>query len=225
MIRHLRPPRRFIAALVVLAPGLLGLAGCAKLLTEPPRPLYRLTAPTDFPATLRHVPVQLVVATPFAPGALDTQRIALARSPVSLDYLADGDWTDRAPNLLQTALIEAFENSHAVAGVGPQALSLRADFVIESDLRHFEVVYAAQPGDSQAAAAEGKPVVAVALALKLVKIPEHKILAQTLVSAREPAAANATPQIAAAFNIAVSNIAKQVVGWTVNNPALSAARR
>jgi ABC-type uncharacterized transport system auxiliary subunit len=65
----------------------------------------------------------------------------------------------------------------------------------------------------------------VALAVKLVKIPEHKILAQTLITAREPAAANATPQIVAAFNTAMGNVAKQVVAWTLTNPALSSPRR
>ncbi len=65
----------------------------------------------------------------------------------------------------------------------------------------------------------------VALAVKLVKIPEHKILAQTLVSAREPAAANATPQIVAAFNGAMGSVAQQVVTWTLTNPALSMPRR
>jgi cholesterol transport system auxiliary component len=227
MIYRLRPPRHLTVAVISLV---LLLPGCAKLLTEPPRPLYRIGAPTDFPATLPRVPVQIVVATPYASGALDSQRIALSRSPVSLDYLADGDWIDRAPNMLQTVLIEAFENSRTVAGVGPQSLSLRADYVIESDLRHFEVAYDlpsgdSGPGDSHAAGAEGRPVAWVALAVKLVKVPEHKILAQTVVSAREAAAVNATPQIAVAFNTAAASVARQVVSWAVTSPALSPASK
>jgi cholesterol transport system auxiliary component len=140
----------------------------------------------------------------------------MSRSPTSLDYLADGDWTDRAPAIVQTALIEAFENSRAVNAVGPDSLDLRADFVIQGDLRHFEVVY-----DSAAAT----PVVWVALAVKLVKVPEQKILAETLISAREPAAANATPSIVLAFNTAMASVAKQVVAWTLADPALSKPRR
>lgn len=215
MIKKMRPLRHLTIALAVL-----GLAGCAKMFTEPPRPLYRLTAPNDFPATLPHVAAQFVVDVPYAPAALDTQRIAVSKSPVSLDYLADGDWADRAPGLVQTALIEAFENSKAVGGVGAQVLGLHADFVIESDLRHFEVAFDSQPGK-----AEGGAAVSVALAVKLVKVPEHKIVAQTLISAREPAAANATPEIAVAFNRAVASVAKQVVAWTIANSALPAKRR
>jgi cholesterol transport system auxiliary component len=121
--------------------------------------------------------------------------------------------------MVRAVLVEAFENSKAVGAVGPDTLDLRADFEIDGDLRHFEAVYDS-PG-----AANGAPTVWVALAVKLVKVPEHKILAQTLISAREPAAANATPQIVEAFNRAMGSVAKQVVVWTLTNPALSTSRR
>jgi cholesterol transport system auxiliary component len=211
MIKKLGPLRHLTVALIVLS-----LAGCSKMFTEAPRPLYRLTAPSDFPADTRHVSAQLSIAVPYAPNAIDTTRIAMSRSPTSLDYLADGDWTDRAPAIVQTALIEAFENSKAVNAVGPDSLDLRADFVIQGDMRHFEAVY-----DS----ASATPVVWIAFAVKLVKVPEPKILAETMISAREPAAANATPSIVLAFNTAMASVAKQVVAWTLADPALSKPRR
>jgi cholesterol transport system auxiliary component len=211
MIKKLGLLRHLTVALIVLS-----LVGCSKMFTEPPRPLYRLTASSDFPTNTRHVSAQLSIGVPYAPNAIDTTRIAMSRSPTSLDYLADGDWTDRAPAIVQTALIEAFENSKAVNAVGPDSLDLRADFVIQGDLRHFEAVY-----DS----ASATPVVWIALAVKLVKVPEQKILAETLISAREPAAANATPSIVVAFNTAMAGVAKQVVSWTLGNPTLSAPRR
>jgi ABC-type uncharacterized transport system auxiliary subunit len=65
----------------------------------------------------------------------------------------------------------------------------------------------------------------VSLAVKLVKVPERKIIAQTMITARQPAVANTTPQIVEAFNQAVGSVAKQVVAWTLTNPALSPPRR
>jgi ABC-type uncharacterized transport system auxiliary subunit len=56
-------------------------------------------------------------------------------------------------------------------------------------------------------------------------VPEQKILAETLISARQPADANATPDIVLAFNAAMASVAKQVVAWTLANPALSTPRR
>jgi cholesterol transport system auxiliary component len=113
-------------------------------------------------------------------------------------------------------LVEAFENSRAFKAVGPDSLDLHADFVIQGDLRHFEAVY-----DS----ASPTPSASVALAVKLVKVPEQKILAETMISAREPAAANATPQIVLAFNAALASVAKQTVAWVLAEPGLSAPRR
>ena len=215
MNRNLRPLRIVAAAIVMLAAG-----GCAKMFAETPRPLFRLNPPPMVATSLPHTNAQIVVDAPYAPEGLELRRIAVVRASNGLDYLADGDWADRTPAMVRAVLVEAFENSKAVAAVGPNTLDLRADFAIEGDLRHFEAVY-----DSPSATPSATPTVWVALAVKLVKIPEHKILAQTVLSAREPAAANATPQIVAAFNAAMGSVAQQVVTWTLTNPALSAPRR
>jgi cholesterol transport system auxiliary component len=205
---------------VILAVAALALVGCAKLFTETPRPLYRLTAPTEFSANLPRTKAQIVVNAPYAPEGLELRRIAVVRSANGLDYLADGDWADRTPAMVRAVLVEAFENSRAVAAVGPDTLDLRADFEIDGDLRHFEAVYDSPGGTLQAV-----PTVLVGLAVKLIKVPEHQILAQTLITARQAAAANTTPAIVEAFGIATASVAKQVVEWTLTNPALLSPRR
>jgi len=218
MNRNLRPLRWATLAVIVLSLT-VGLGACAKIFTETPRPLYRLSGPTAMPPGLPHSDAQIVIAMPYAPEGLEPRRIAVVRATNAIDYLADGDWADRMPAMIRAVLVEAFENSKSVAAVGPDSLDLRADFVIEGDLRHFEAVYDSLGGGA------GPPIITVALAVKLVKVPEHKILAQTMITARETAAANATPQIVSAFNTAVGSVATQVVSWTLTNPALSARRR
>ena len=218
MTRNLRPLRPRASPWRRADRGLLG--GCANLFTTPPRPLYQLSAPADMPANLPHTTAQIVIDAPYAPEGLEPRRIAVIRAANALDYLADGDWADRTPLMVRAVLVETFENSRAIGAVGPDSLDLRADFEIEGDLRHFEAIY-----DSPGGTASGAPSAWVALAVKLVKVPERKILAQTLISAREPASANATPQIVQAFNAALGDVAKQVVTWTLTNPALSPPRR
>jgi cholesterol transport system auxiliary component len=211
MNRSLRPLRPTILAAILLT-----CAGCAKLFTTEPRPLYQLSPPLDFTTSLPHTNAQIVIDRPYAPEGLEPRRIAVIRSANGLDYLADGDWADSTPSMVRAVLVEAFENSKAVSAVGPDSLDLRADFEIEGDLRQFEAVYDS-PG--------GAPTARVAFAVKLVKVPERKIIAQTLITARQAAAANMTPQIVEAFNKATASVAKQVVEWTLTNPALSAPRR
>jgi cholesterol transport system auxiliary component len=219
MIRNLRPLRHRRFGLAMTSMLVIVLGGCSSLFTKPPRPLFQLSAPSDMPANLPRTSAQIVIDAPYAPEGLEPRRIAVVRAANAIDYLADGDWADRTPNMVRAVLVEAFENSKSVAAVGPDSLDLRADFEIEGDLRHFEAVYDSQNGGA------GAPTAWVVLAVKLVKVPERKILAQTMISARQTATANATPAIVTAMNGAMADVAKQVVVWTLTNPALSASRR
>jgi cholesterol transport system auxiliary component len=206
-------PFRRRSALLVLA---LGLAGCSSLLTDPPKPLFQLTPKSTYPAGLPHLGGQLLIDVPLAPGGLDTNRIALSRSPVSLDYFADGEWTDQAPRLVQTTLLESFENSRTVTAIDRETIGLGADVVLKPELRHFEAVY-----DSP----NGPPQVWVVLNVRLVKMPERKIIAQQSFEARYPAAANKIGDIVLAFDEALGKVMKEIVVWTISNPALQARGR
>jgi cholesterol transport system auxiliary component len=197
--------------IVALAPLLL--AACGGLFPTPPeRQLYRLDPSFAFPATLPHAAAQLAIATPTSSAGLDTRRVALANSPVSLDYFADAEWVDSTPLLLRTALIEGFEASGAVAAVEPAALGLPADFVLETAIRDFEAVYTApnQP-----------PLVRVVLDIKLVGMPERKIVAATIVRGEAESAQNAVPAIIVGFNNALGRAVEQTVEWLLTTPALS----
>src|SRR5882724_2310607 len=113
-----RLSRRFVGGVVLLA-----LAGCSG---APPH-LYRLTPKSTYPANLPHRSVQLLVEVPLAPAGLDGSRIALSRSVVSIDYFADSEWTDRAPLLVQTAILQSFENSRTITAIDRESVGLRAD--------------------------------------------------------------------------------------------------
>ena len=164
---------------------------------------------------MRPIQAQLLVALPSAPSGLDTNRVALSRSAMSLDYYADAEWSDSAPLLVQSALIGAFEKSGAFPAVGRDSAGLRADFVLETDLRDFTAVY-----DSPNAL----PRVTVAFTLKLIKIPDRKIVAQHTVTRQQPAAGNAIPDIVQAFNAALSGAVEEAVRWTAGIPALLSSR-
>ena len=194
----------------------LALAGCASLfVATPPGHLYRLSADSAYPASLPHVSAQLLVDVPQAPAGIDATRIALSRSPLSLDYYADLEWTDRVSTLVQTALLAAFENSKAITAIDSESIGLRADFVLKTEIRHFEAI-----GDGSA-----PPTVWVAMIARLVAMPQREIIAQASFERRVPAAANEVPAVVAAFNAAADAVIKDIVVWTVTNPALTRKRR
>jgi len=206
--------RRPFLAVVALLPLL---AGCGGLLSSPPqRQLYRVVPSFNFPLGLRHSSAQLLVTAPTAPAGLDSRRMALSRMPVSLDYYADGEWTDRAPFLVQDALVEGFEKSGALPAVASDRGGLSADFVLDTSIDDFTAHY-----DSP----EKAPIVRVALTAKLVRMPDRKIIAHTSVARAQRAAADTLPDIVRAFDAALGGASQQVVVWTVSDPALSSRRR
>ena len=209
--RTARLSRRFVPSVLILS-----LAGCSGLLGGgEPVHLYRLTPKSTYPAGLPHRSVQLLINEPLAPAGLDKSRIALSRSAVSIDYFADSEWTDRAPLLVQTAILQSFENSKTITAIDRESVGLRADFILETEIRHFEAVY-----DSS----NGPPEIWVAIIVRLVNPTSRDVVAQTSFERRERASANDVPSIISAFDEALGGVMKEIVVWTVTNPALSAKR-
>lgn len=196
-------------AVVLALPA--GLAACGGVLgsNQPPPQLYTLRPARDFPASLPQAKGQLLVEIPAAPGGLDTERIALMRGPVMLDYFATAAWIDRAPLMLQSLLVESFENSGKVAAIGRESLALRGDWILKPELREFTAVYDGA----------GTPTVRVRIALKLVHMPERAIVAQRTIAADQAASQNAIASVVEAFDVALGRAMQETVAWAV--PAMA----
>jgi cholesterol transport system auxiliary component len=195
----------------------LALAGCGSLFGGgPPPQLYRVTPVRTFPPDLLHRPVQLLIDVPLAPAGLDTSRIALTRSVVSIEYFADSEWTDRVPLLVQTALLESFENSKSVNAIERESAGLGADLILKTEIRQFEALY-----DSP----QGAPAVWVSIMARLVNPTGRDIVAQDTFERREPASENQIPAVVVAFDQALGGVIEDIVVWTARNPALSFRRR
>ena len=112
--------RRMLGGMAALV--LLPLPGCGLLprVNEPVN-LYTLTPKTTFPEKLPNVDWQLVVETPVAAVSLDTPRIALQRTPLTFEYYANAAWTDNAPAMVQTLLIEFVREHQRRRGRRPRS--------------------------------------------------------------------------------------------------------
>ena len=195
----------------------LALAGCGGLFGgSSPAQLYRVTSVHTFPPGLQHLPVQVLIDEPLAPAGLDTTRIALSHSAVSIEYFADSEWTDRVPLMVQTALLESFEDSKALSAINRESLGLHADFILKTEIRHFEALY-----DSPNQA----PEVWVAIITRLINPSGRDIVSQASFERRVRAEINDVPQIVLAFQEALKGVMEEIVVWTARNPALSPKRR
>jgi cholesterol transport system auxiliary component len=203
-ISGLRP-----VALSLVLSGLL--TACAGNLlpgagNDPPD-LYVLTPKNTFPDDLPTVNWQLAIPLPVADAALNTARITLRQNPISLEYYARANWIDTAPQMIQTLLVESFENSGKIVGVGRQSVTLRADYSLLTDLREFQAEYLGA----------GPPRVRVRLNAKMVKMPQRTILATETFEFLEPAASSDLQAVVSAFDVALGKTLKRIVEWSLKS--------
>jgi cholesterol transport system auxiliary component len=210
MTRPTRPMSVRWAALrtALAAAATLALAGCQGLIPgasrDPPR-LYELTPKSTFDPALPRVRSQLVVETPESASGLQTSRIAVKQKATTLDYYARSEWTDLAPRLVQTKLIESFENSGKIVAVGREGSGLRSDYVLKSELRHFE----AQLYDSE------KPLIRVVVNVKLVKMPAREIVANRSFERTQKVDATDIDKLVEGFDEALGGALKRIVEWSI----------
>ncbi len=190
----------------MLAPPLAALAAACEVPGKGPPPiLYRLTPKSTFREDLPTVSWQLVLELPLANAGLSTTRIALYRDPTNLEYYARASWTDRAPNMVLTLMIESFENSGKIIAVGRESIGLRSDFVLKTELREFQAEY--YGGDL--------PTAHVAINAKLVQSATRTIVGSRNFESRFEARADSREAIIAAFDEALGKTLKRLVEWTL----------
>ena len=112
--------------------------GCSILPSSGPVPdLYTLTAT---PSTgLEAVEWPLAIEEPVPTGGLGTDRIAVRPSPLELQYFSKVRWAERVPRMIQTLLIQSFQDSGAFPAVTRQPIGLHRGHSLRTELRAFEV--------------------------------------------------------------------------------------
>lgn len=205
-----RPRATFRAGAIAAAISIL-VAGCTGNIlpgaaNDPPK-LYVLTPKNTFSGNLPKVDWQLTIALPVADAALNTARIALRQNPISLEYYARANWVDTAPRMIQTLLVESFENSKSIVSIGRQSVTLRADYSLLTDMREFQAEYI---GD-------GPPRIRIRLNAKMVRMPQRTILATQTFEFVEPAASSDLQAVVSAFDIALGKTLKRIVEWSLKS--------
>ena len=190
---------------------LLGVAGGCNVLEIPgPAPdLYNLTPKSTFSDDLPEIKKQLTIEEPLASGGLDSNRIALHPHSTRLTFFANARWAERAPKMLQTLLVESFENTNKIVAVGRQSIGLRSDYTLKTEVREFQVEH-----DSQARTY----VIRVRVNAKLVQQPKRVIVgSHSFEHAVEIGDDSDMDSIVIAFDQAAGKVLKKLVEWTLQN--------
>ena len=181
----------------------LALSACVSVLPKaaPASPRFTIAAVEDAAASGAPVEWTLVIEDPQASRVYDNTRIALAREPGRIEFYASGEWADRAPRLVQSALIRSFENTGRILGVGDRTSQPVADFAVQTDIRRMEATLDG-----------GKAKATFAVYARLVNA-RGKVLAARLFTAEEPAAGDDGPSAARALDKAAQRAMAEIVAW------------
>ena len=107
--------------------------------------------------------------------------------------------------MVQTRIVNSFENSHKIVAVARESIGLRANYVLQSDLRNFEAMYF-----------YGKPPIAhVRIVAKLVRMPDRQIIGVATFERCVRARADKVPKVVEAFDQALGSVMKRLVAWTL----------
>ncbi|MCD7059405.1 ABC-type transport auxiliary lipoprotein family protein [Pelagibacterium xiamenense] len=187
------------AFLTLSAMGLTtALAGCfgARQLTT-----YDLTAAAQA-AVPRRSNRTVIVDVPDAIQIYDSERIVVREPGGVLSYLADSQWSDVLPRLVQTRMLQSFRDA-GVANIGAPSDPLDAEVILATDVRAFEL-------DTSRGAAMAR----VSLAVRLVDDWDRRIIASQTFSADVPASSLNAPTVVAALNTALDSVIVELVAWT-----------
>ncbi len=201
----MRAEMKRLCALPALA-ALLLVAACASLTGT--KEAFTVYSPRyQPPSNAAHGKVvewQLAIDTPLAGDALDTSRMLVMPTPGALETYQGGRWADTPPLLLRTLLIEAFQETGRIAGVGALTSGLHADYSLTLDLYDFEAQYR-----------DGAPHAVIRLNAKLNDLSINRVRAAKTFEADEPIAGTTAGEAAVAFDRAIDALLSDIVRWTI----------
>lgn len=148
---------------------------------------------------------QILVPEPSALKALGSDQVVVRPTTSEVQYLAKAQWSDSLPKLVQAKLVQAFETSGALGGVGKPGEGLAIDYQVVTTLRAFEV----RTGGTATAVVE--------IFAKIVNDRNGTVRAQQLFRATAPVSGSGGPAFVAGLDAAFSRVTADIVGWTLKS--------
>lgn len=145
---------------------------------------------------------QLLIAEPTAVKALDSENIVVRLSPSEMQYLAKSQWSDRLPKLVQSKLVEAFEDTGRFGGVGRPGQGLAIDYQVASEIRTFEVLTTSRQA-------------VVELSVKLINDRNGSVRSQKVFRSVAPITGSENANYVKALDAAFAAAARDIVTWSI----------
>ena len=148
---------------------------------------------------------QILVPQPSALKALDGDQIVIRPSPSEIQYLAQAQWSDSLSKMVQAKLVQAFENTGRLGGVGMPGQGLAIDYQIVTDIRTFEIQ------------ASGADTAVVEISAKLLNDRNGTVRTQKVFRATAPVGGTGNVAFVKALDAAFARVTADIVGWTLSS--------
>ncbi len=145
---------------------------------------------------------QLLVAEPTALKALDSENIVVRLSSSEVQYLANSQWSDRLPRMVQSKLVEAFQDTGRLGGVGRPGQGLAIDYQVVTDIRAFEV-------DTK------NNVANIEISVQLLNDRNGTVRAQDVFRASARVSGTGNANFVKALDSAFAAASREIVAWTL----------
>jgi cholesterol transport system auxiliary component len=144
---------------------------------------------------------QWAIAEPSTVQAFSGDRLIVKDNNGSLSYLGGGQWADNLPVLVQTRLIQSFENAApSRAAIGRAGGRITPDYQLNSEIRSFHI-----EAETQEAVVE--------ISAKIINDRNGRILATRTFSQRVAISSISTEEAAKGLDAALSLVMTDIRNW------------
>jgi cholesterol transport system auxiliary component len=189
-----------------LAVTLLASTGCGSLLdTDLPASTSYVLAPVPAASTgIARSDADLSIGRPDVAPGLDNERIAVLKGR-QLDYYRGAQWGGRMTELVQTLLVDSFEDQQLFRSVTSEQSRVPGEYVLDVSVRDFQAEYA---GGSEA------PTAHVTILGRLIRVTDRQLVETFAATAQSKATDNRMSDVAAAFETAAHKVVLELAQKT-----------
>ncbi len=162
------------------------------------RETYEISVPASLSGTSGGTRAQLLVKVPNALKAIDSDRIVVKSGLNVITYLEGAQWSDTVPRMVQSKLVEAFENTGSTGATAKPGDGLVIDYQLIPDLRRFEI-------------SDGTAI--IEMSVKLLSDRSGRVLDSQIFTVRARASGSDADAYVGAFDDAFADLARQLIRW------------
>ncbi|WFU11221.1 ABC-type transport auxiliary lipoprotein family protein [Rhizobium sp. CB3090] len=147
---------------------------------------------------------QILIPLPTALQPLDSNQIVIRVSPREIQYLGKSQWSDKLSRIVQSKLVEAFENTGKLGGVGVPGQGLAIDYQIVTEIRTFEIDAAARSAT-------------VEISVKILNDRAGTIKVQSVFRKVVPLSGGSNVDFVKGLDTAFAGVTAEIVDWTLRS--------